>query len=116
MQRPNFIKTCLFRLLAFVLLAASIGFVLVPDYNVYSFDKTFIRSHAPTADNYLLALTSDDKEDLDEDRTVDTPVSLGLSAGLISFISFGHDFKDKAKSVDRIKINQAYIFHRQLLI
>jgi hypothetical protein len=116
MQRLTFIKTCLFRLLAIILLAVSAGFVILPESSIYSSDRTFIKSHAPLADNYMLVLTSDDKEDLDEDGSVDIQFSPLLFNGSMDFVSFDESDKARVKPLTKMKLNQAYILHRQLLI
>jgi len=114
MQRLKFIKTCLFRLLAFVLLAVSAGFVVVPESNPYSADKTFVKSHAP--DNFVLVLTADDKEDADEDGAIDVQLSHNFSEEFISLVAFTNGYKPKVKPLSKKKSHQVYIVHRQLLI
>lgn len=116
MQGLTFIKTCLFRLLAAVLLAVSAGFVILPESNVYSFDKTFIKSHAPLADNYMLVLAADDKEDLDEDGSIDIQLSPVHFSGSMQFVSFDKGDKAKVSPLTKMKSNRVYILHRQLLI
>jgi len=60
----------------------TIGFVLLPDSGTYSADTTFIKSHVPSADNYYFSILSDDKEDTDEDGSVDIQISSWLPTGL----------------------------------
>lgn len=115
MQQLKFIKTSLFRLSAFVLLAVSVGFVVVPESNPYSPDKTFVKSHA-LADNFVLVLTADDKEDRDEDGAMDVQLSPDFSAEFISLVSFTDACKSNVKPVSKKISRQGYIFHRQLLI
>ena len=114
MQGLTFIKTCLFRSLAFVLLAVSAGFVM-PDSNPYSADKTFVKAHAP-ADNFVLLLTADDKEDIDEDGAMDVQLSHDFSAELVLHIAYADGCKTNMRPLSKLNNHQAYIFHRQLLI
>jgi hypothetical protein len=115
MQGVTFLKTCLFRLLAMLLLAVSAGFVVVPDSNPYSADKTFVKQHSP-ADSFVLMLTADDKEDLDEDGTIGVQLAPEFSAEFISLVTFANSCKAKARPIVKMNTSQAYIFHRQLLI
>ena len=115
MQGLTFIKNCLFRLLAFVLLAVSAGFVVVPESNPYSADKTFVKSHAP-ADNFVLVLTADDKEDRDEDSAVDVQLSPDFSVEFVSLIAFTDGCNSNVKPLSKKVCHQVYIVHQQLLI
>jgi hypothetical protein len=114
MQGLTLIKNCLFRFLAFVLLAVSAGFVVLPESNPYSIDKTFVKSHAP--DNFVLVLTADDKEDRDEDGTIDIQLSPDFSVEFISLVSFTDSCKSNIRPSLKKKSYQAYIVYRQLLI
>jgi hypothetical protein len=116
MPRLALIKALFFRLAACVLLAVSVGFVVVPEPTVYSTGRTFIKSHIPSADSYMLVLNSDDREDLDEDGYIDVQVSPLYFEGLITFVSFGND-KTLTKPTERVNnVRETYIIHRQLLI
>ena len=90
--------------------------VLVSESNVYSAGRTFIKSHAHASDNYMLVLTSDDKEDLDEDGSVDIEVSPDFLMWVTSVVSSGENTKAMTKPLVKMNACQAYIFHRQLLI
>jgi hypothetical protein len=116
MQRSVYIKTYLFRFLAFVLLALSIGFVVVPESNFFSVDKTFVKAHAPTADSFGALLKADDKEDLDEDGAVDVQLSHNFSVELISWVAFSDGYKIQTKPLSKKNTHQVYLVHRQLLI
>jgi len=114
MQQHKFIKTCLFRLLAFVLLAVSAGFVVASESNPYSADKTFVKTHVPN--NFVLVLTVDDKDDLDEDGTLDVQLPCDFSREFISLVAFTDGYKIEVKPLSKNKNRQFYIVHRQLLI
>jgi len=114
MQGLTFIKTCLFRSLAIVLLAVSAGFV-IPDSNLYSANKTFVKAHTP-ADNFVLLLTADDKEDIDEDGAIGVQLSHDFSAELVLLVAYADGCKANVKPLSKRSNHQAYIFHRQLLI
>ena len=116
MQRRTRIKTCLFRLLAIVLLAISAGFVVLPESNIYSIDKTFVKSHTPAADNFALMFTADDKEDIDEDGAMDIQLSADFSTALTAFVTIAEGSKIKVRPIAKMNHHQVYIFHRQLLI
>lgn len=116
MLNLNFIKVFLFRFVACALLALSIGSVMICESNVCAADMTFVKSHSPASDNHLLALSADDKEDIDEDNCVELPSSSGLIHEIFSFTytveSFKNSFTHKAANVKC----QVYLRHRQLLI
>jgi len=114
MQGLTLIKTCLFRSLAIILLAVSAGFVM-PDSNPYSADKTFVKAHAP-ADNFVLLLTADDKEDIDEDGAMDVQLSHDFFSELVLLVAYVDGCKANVKPLSKMSNHQAYIFHRQLLI
>ena len=116
MPGRTLIKTSLFRLLAIILLAISAGFVILPESNLYSVDKTFVKSHTPVADNLAWVLAADDKEDIDEDGAVDVQLSSEFSAELISFVSFTDGSKANTRPKVKTKNHHVYLFHRQLLI
>lgn len=99
-----------------MLLAVMAWAVLTPEANVYSFDKTFIKSHTPATDSFALALTADDKEDNDEDGTVDIQLSPALSVEWISLATFSRACKIKGIPLSKKNDHQVYIFHRQLRI
>ncbi|HEV8512131.1 MAG TPA: hypothetical protein VGQ59_02580 [Cyclobacteriaceae bacterium] len=116
MRRLAYIKTYLFRFLAIVLLALSAGFIVAPESNPYSTDKTFVKAHAPTADNFGAFLKADDKEDMDEDGTLGVQLSHDFSVELISWVAFTDDYKIQAKPLSKRNSQQFYLVHRQLLI
>ena len=116
MQTRTLIKTCLFRLLAIILLAISVGFVVLPEFNLYFVDKTFVKSHTPATDNFALMLTADDKEDIDEDGAMDIQLSADFSTTLTAFVTFVEGSKIKVRPITKMNNHQVYIFHRQLLI
>lgn len=116
MQRLTLIRTYIFRSMAIVLLAVTASVVVTPEPNVYSVDKTFIKSHSPCAESTLLALTADDREDLDEEGSIDIQESQAISGGLTSFISFVRYPKAKVMPFTKMNSGQTYLLHRQLLI
>ena len=116
MQRLTLLKTFVFRSIAFILLAVTAWVVVTPETNVYSVDKTFIKSHTNSAESTMLALTADDKEDLDEDGSMDIPVSPAITNCLTSLISFMKYSKANARPLAKMNSSQAYLLHRQLLI
>jgi len=115
MQGLTFIKTYLFRLLALVLLAVSAGLVVVPESNSYSADRTIVKSHVPT-ESFVLVLTEDDKEDIDEDGAIYVPLSPEFSTELVTLVAFLGDGTISTKPFSKVSNLDAYIFHRQLLI
>jgi hypothetical protein len=109
-------KTRVLPAIAFILLAVMAWAVLIPESNVYSVDKTFIKSHTPANDNFALVLTADDKEDNDEDGTMDLQLSPDFSIELISLATFSRVCKIKVSPMSKMNDHQVYIFHRQLLL
>lgn len=116
MQGLAYIKTYLFRFLAIVLLALSVGFVVAPESNPFSANKTFVKAHAPTADSFGVLLKADDKEDMDEDGALDVHFFHDFSVELISSVAFTQDYKIQAGPLSKKNNQQVYLFHRQLLI
>jgi hypothetical protein len=115
MSRPAFIKTCLFRSLAIFLLALSTGFVIVPDSNPFSADKTFVKAHAPS-DNFVISIKGDDKEDLDEDGVIQVHLSSDFSMEFISWVTLTDDYKPQVKPLAKKYRHHVYLVHRQFLI
>jgi len=116
MHRLIFTKTRIFRVIGLILLAVMTWAVLIPESNAYSVDKTYIKSHTPSADNFALVLAADDKEDNDEDGTMDFQLSPDFSIELISLATFSGAGKIRISPMSKMKDCQVYIFHRQLLI
>jgi hypothetical protein len=116
MQGRTLMQTCLFRLLAVVLLAISAGFVVLPESNPYSADKTFVKSHAPATDSFASMLRADDKEDVDEDQAMDVQLLADFSTEFISLVGCEEYCKIKVRPIGKMNYHQAYIRHRQLLI
>jgi len=116
MQGLALIKTYLFRFLAFVLLALSAGFIVVPESNPFSADKTFVKAHAPTADSFGALLKADDKEDMDEDGALDVQLSHDFSAEFISSVAHTDEYKIQTRPLSKKNSYQVYLVHRQLLI
>jgi hypothetical protein len=112
----TFIKVSLFRFVASVLLALSIGSVMICESNVCAVDRTFVKSHSPVSDNHLLALSADDKEDTDEDNSVELPSSSGLIHEILSFTYTGESFSTSSAHCPANLKRQVYLRHRQLLI
>jgi hypothetical protein len=116
MQRLTLIRTYIFRSIALVLLAVTTWVVVTPEPNVYSVDKTFIKSHSPGAESTMLALTAADREDLDEEGSIDIQDSPAISSCPTSFISFVRYSKAKVIPFTKMNSGQTYLLHRQLLI
>jgi|GEM_PF-3143826 len=116
MQIRTLTKTSFFRLLTIALLAMSAGFVVLPESNLYSVDKTFVKSHVPAADNFALILTADDKEDMEEDGTVDAQFSADFFAEFVSFVIFLDRCDANGRPTAKMNNHPTFIFHRQLLI
>ena len=116
MQRRTVIQTCLFRLLATALLVISAGFVVLPESNPYSADKTFVKSHTPAADNFASILRADDKEDRNEDQAFDVQLTTDFSAEFTAMVGHLEDCKIKARPIGKMYYDLTYILHRQLLI
>lgn len=112
----DFIKVSLFRFVASALLALSIGSVMICESNVCAADRTFVKSHSPVSDNHLLALSADDKEDIDDDNSVALPASSGLASEIFSYSCVRESFGNTPTRREAIVPCQAYLRHRQLLI
>jgi hypothetical protein len=112
----NLIKIFLFRFVASVLLVLSLGFVMCSESNVCAMDETFVKSHSPVSDNYVLALSVDDKEDMDEDNAIDLPVSAGMIGEAVSIYLVSKSFYTSLNERPDNAMGQVYLRHRQLLI
>ncbi|MBS1505395.1 MAG: hypothetical protein JSS79_02005 [Bacteroidetes bacterium] len=116
MSNLNFIKVSLFRFVAGALLALSVSSVMMCESNVCAVNRIFVKSHSPVSDNYLLALSADDKEDIDDDNSVELPEYSGLIHALPSLIDVGESVQpSRSREASVIKC-QVYLWHRQLLI
>ena len=114
MHRLTLVKNHVFRTTALVLLAAMAWAVLIPESNLYSIDKTFIKPHTLAADNFALVLAADDKEDNDE--AIDLQFSADFSIELPSLSNVSGVCKIKVSPTAKMIDHQVYISHRQLLI
>ncbi len=103
----------MFRALAYALLVVSAVFVALPEGNIYSVDKTFIKSHMPASDNFALA---DDKEDVNEDGAINFQFAASFYAGSFLFVSADDRSIASARLLKNSYADQVYLLHRQLLL
>jgi len=115
MQRLTLLKTFVFRSIAFILLAVTAWVVVTPETNVYSVEKTFIKSHTNRPKVLCWPLRP---------MTRKTWMRMGqwifrfpLQSQLPDFAYFLHEvFEGERKTVGKMNSSQAYLLHRQLLI
>lgn len=116
MLRSFQLKHLLFRVASVLLLTSITGFFLTPEPSTYTLSKTFIKSHAPSVSGYLFSTSSDDREDTDEDASVDVNIPSDLSAASIVRVLFHDSHLILGDPYMNLLVTEVYLIHRQLLI
>ncbi len=92
------------------------GVFLTPDLGSYSVDTTFIRSHNPSEEGYVFSITSDDREDSDEDQSPEVEISTDFLAESFSFNSNGGQPSKKIDLRLEMTTGKVYVINHQFLI